>query len=141
LWWGTEFVALKKLHAVFYRTERGAEPVRDFLRALPREDRRIVGSDIATVEFGWPVGRPTCAPLGMSLWEVRSALTSNRIVRVLFMLHQGEMVLLHGFIKKTQKTPQSDLELARKRVREVARWARHVRRKIRTLEAASMTSW
>jgi phage-related protein len=57
----------------------------------------------------------------MSLWEVRSALTSNRIVRVLFMLHQGEMVLLHGFIKKTQKTPQSDLELARKRVREVAR--------------------
>jgi phage-related protein len=113
--------ALKKVHAVFYRTKQGAEPVRNFLRALPREDRRIIGSDIATVEFGWPVGRPICAPLGMSLWEVRSDLASNRIARVLFMLHQGEMVLLHGFIKKTQKTPQSGLELARKRMKEVTR--------------------
>ncbi|MGO9594780.1 MAG: type II toxin-antitoxin system RelE/ParE family toxin [Steroidobacteraceae bacterium] len=112
-------MALKKVQAVFYRTKQGAEPVRDFIRTLPREDRRIIGNDIATVEFSWPVGKPTCAPLGMGLWEVRSDLTGKRIARVLFMLHQGEMVLLHGFIKKTQKTPQSDLELARKRMKEV----------------------
>jgi len=117
--WGTRLIALKKVQAVFYRTKQGAEPVRDFIRTLPREDRRIIGNDIATVEFSWPVGKPTCAPLGMGLWEVRSDLTGKRIARVLFMLHQGEMVLLHGFIKKTQKTPQSDLELARKRMKEV----------------------
>lgn len=112
-------IALKKVQAVFYRTKLGAEPVRDFIRALSRDDRRIIGSDIATVEFSWPVGKPTCAPLGMSLWEVRSNLTGNRIARVLFMMHEGEMVLLHGFIKRTRKTPQSDLELARKRSKEV----------------------
>jgi phage-related protein len=97
---GTRLIALKKVHAVFYRSKQGLEPVRDFIRALAREDRRTIGNDIATVEFGWPIGRPTCAPLGMSLWEVRSHLSNNRIARVLFMLHQGEMVLLHGFIKK-----------------------------------------
>jgi phage-related protein len=113
-------VALKKVHAVFYRTKGGAQPVRDFIRALPREDRRIIGYDIATVEYGWPVGKPTCAPLGKSLWEVRSDLSGSRIARVLFQLHQGEMVLLHGFVKKTQKTPQSDIELARKRMKEIA---------------------
>jgi phage-related protein len=114
-------IALKKVHAVFYRTKQGAEPVRDFIRALVREDRRIIGNDIATVEFGWPIGKPKCAPLGMSLWEVRSNLSSNRIARVLFILHEDEMVLLHGFIKKTQKTPQNDLDLARKRMKEVTR--------------------
>jgi phage-related protein len=93
--------------------------VRDFIKALPREDRRIIGNDIATVEFGWPVGKPTCGALGRGLWEVRSSLTSNRIARVLFMLHQGEMVLLHGFIKKTQTTPKADLDLARKRMKEI----------------------
>jgi phage-related protein len=76
---------------------------------------------IATVEFGWPVGKPTCAPLGSGLWEIRSDLTSRRIVRVLFMLHQSQMVLLHGFIKKTQKTPRSDLDIARERMKEISR--------------------
>lgn len=114
-------VEQKKLHAAFYRTGQRTQPVRDFLLGLPRDDRRIIGTDIATVEFGWPVGKPTCAPLGMGLWEVRSTLTTNRIARVIFMLHEGQMVLLHGFIKKTQKTPQSDLDLARKRMKEVKR--------------------
>lgn len=112
-------VALKKIQAAFYRTEQSAEPVRDFLRGLSREDRRIVGNDIATVEYGWPIGKPVCAPLGAGLWEVRSTLSTNRIARVIFMIHEGEMVLLHGFIKKTQKTPQDDLNLARKRMKEV----------------------
>lgn len=109
----------KKLPAAFYRTAQGAEPVRDFLRDLPREDRRIVGADIATIEYGWPVGKPTCAPLGLGVWEVRSTLATRRIARVMFTLHDNQMVLLHGFIKKTQKTPPADLEIARKRMKEV----------------------
>ena len=112
-------VAIKKIAATFYRTGQGAQPVREFIKALSVEDRRAVGNDIATVEYGWPVGMPTCRPLGQGLWEVRSRLTTNRIARVLFMLHDNRMVLLHGFIKKTQKTPQSDLDLARKRMKEV----------------------
>jgi len=117
-------VAAKKrkiLPATFYRTAAGVEPVRKWLKALPREDKRIVGTDIATVEFGWPVGMPTCRALTSrrGLWEVRSSLTQNRIGRVLFFVHQGQMVLLHGFIKKTQETPTEDLDLAVKRQKEV----------------------
>ena len=111
----------KVLPARFYRTAMGAEPVRKWLKALSREDKRIVGTDIATVEFGWPVGMPTCRPLASrrGLLEVRSSLTRNRIARVLFCIHQGQMVLLHGFIKKTQQTPENDLDLAVKRQKEV----------------------
>lgn len=111
----------KILPATFYRTAAGVEPVRKWLKALPREDKRIVGTDIATVEFGWPVGMPTCRALTSrrGLWEVRSSLTQNRIGRVLFFVHQGQMVLLHGFIKKTQETPTEDLDLAVKRQKEV----------------------
>jgi phage-related protein len=110
---------LKKVSSVFYQTKVGAQPVRDFLLELPREDRRIIGNDIATVEFGWPVGKPTCAPLGLGLWEVRSNLTTNRIARVIFTLHENRMWLLHGFIKKTQKTPDHEIDIARKRMKEV----------------------
>jgi len=111
----------KVLPARFYRTATGAEPVRKWLKALSREDKRIVETDIATVEFGWPVGMPTCRPLASrrGLLEVRSSLTQNRIARVLFCIHQGQMVLLHGFIKKTQQTPENDLDLAVKRQKEV----------------------
>ena len=112
-------VTLKKVPAVFYQTTQGVCPVREFILGLSREDRQIIGNDIATVEYSWPIGKPTCAPLGLGLWEVRSNLASNRIARVIFMLHDGRMVLLHGFVKKTQKTPQGDLDLARKRMKEV----------------------
>ena len=111
----------KRIPAGFYRTSSGAEPVRRWLKGLPAEDRRIVGVDIATVEFGWPVGMPVCSPITSrrGLWEVRSTISGGRIARVLFCIHDGRMVLLHGFIKKTQKTPVSDLELAMKRKKEV----------------------
>lgn len=112
---------VKRLPAVFYRSVNGAEPIRDWLKALPETDRRIVGFDIATAEFGWPVGMPLCRPLGGGLWEVRSSLTQGRIARVIFCASEGRMVLLHGFVKKTQKTPRPDLELARKRQKEVER--------------------
>lgn len=109
----------KKLRVAFYRSPRGAEPVRSWLTELPAEDRRALGRDLRLVEIGWPIGMPLCRPLGDGLWEVRSGLASDRIARVLFCATQGHMVLLHGFIKKTQKTPQADLDLARARQKEV----------------------
>lgn len=106
----------KRVQAVFYRTEAGGEPVRAWLKSLPsREDRKRVGEDIKTIEFGWPVGMPVCRSLGGGIYEVRSDLGQNRIARVLFYFDKHHrMVLLHGFIKKTQKTPDEDLDLARR---------------------------
>ena len=109
----------KKLPAIFYRTHQGTRPARDFLMELSPEDRRIIGEDIATVEFGWPIGKPTCAPMGLGLWEVRSSLPNNRIARMLFTPYEGRMVLLHGFVKKTQQTPDAALDIARQRMKEV----------------------
>lgn len=83
------------------------------------DDRKVIGQDIATVEFGWPVGMPTCRPMGAGLWEVRSDLSDGRISRVLFCIAHGHMVLLHAFIKKTQKTPDAELTKARKRQKKV----------------------
>ena len=108
----------RKTPLVFYRTSAGAEVVLNWLRGLAPKDRNIIGQDLMRVQFRWPVGMPLCRPLGGGLWEVRSDLTSNRIVRVLFCFSEGRLIALHGFIKKTQKTPDAELELARKRMRE-----------------------
>ena len=105
----------KRVPAIFYRTEVGGERVREWLKGLSAEDRKRIGEDIKTVEFGWPVGMPVCKPLGEGIYEVRSSLAHNRIARVFFYIDKkSRMVLLHGFIKKTQKTPDEDLELAKK---------------------------
>ena len=109
----------KKLPARFYVTPAGSKPVREWILELPGADRHTIGKDIQKVEFGWPLGRPHCAPLGHDMWEVRSDLDSNRIARVIFCMGAGHMILLHGFIKKTQKVPQADIALALKRKREV----------------------
>ena len=109
----------KRVPAVFYRSATGTEPVRDWLKALPEADRRVLGFDIALVEFGWPVGMPLCRSLGGGLWEVRSTLAGGRISRVIFCIAHGRLILLHGFVKKTQKTPSVDLHAARRRQREV----------------------
>lgn len=113
----------KKLPAVFYRNAAGKEPVRDWLKVLVPDDRRAIGIDVATVEFGWPVGMPVCRPITSrkGLWEVRSRITDGRIARILFCVHGGRMVLLHGFVKKTQKTPDRDLDLATGRMKELER--------------------
>lgn len=111
--------SLKRIPAAFYRSSSGKEPVRDWLLALDPESRRIVGRDIATAEFGWPIGMPLCRTLGDGLWEVRSNLTGRRIARVIFVVHAARMVLLHGFVKKTRKIPKRDLELARQRAMEI----------------------
>ena len=110
---------MKRLPAAFYLSSSGREPVREWLKALAIEDRKIIGEDIKDVEFSWPIGMPLCRPLGSGLWEVRSDLTQGRIARVLFCIHDGRMVLLHSFIKKTQKTPDDDLELAIRRKKEI----------------------
>jgi phage-related protein len=111
---------MKRLPAIFYQLPSGREPVRDWLKALDRDDRRLVGEDIKDVEFSWPIGMPLCRPLGEGLWEVRSQLTQGRIARVLFGVREGQMVLVHGFIKKTQKTPGADLRLASKRLKDLS---------------------
>lgn len=108
---------LKRLYATFYRTAGGREPVRDWLKALPLEDRKLIGTDIKDVEFAWPLGMPLVRSLGRGLWEVRSAVTGGRIARVIFCVDQNRMMLLHGFIKKTQKTPAKEIELALKRMK------------------------
>ncbi len=97
--------------------------MRAWLKGLSDEDCRIIGLDIATVEYGWPVGMPICRSITgrRGLWEVRSSLPDGRIARVLFCIHRGQLALLHGIVKKTEKTPDSDLDLAMKRKREVER--------------------
>jgi phage-related protein len=111
----------KETAGCFLPVSLGAEPVRDWLKALSGADRKVLGYEIGLVEFGWPVGMPVCRPLGSGLWEVRSSLLGNRIARVIFCITDGRMVLLHGFIKKTRKTPKADLDLAGNRKNEVER--------------------
>jgi phage-related protein len=107
----------KIIPVTFYRTKAGNEPVREWLMEMTVADKKVIGSDLQTVEYGWPVGMPVCRPLGNGLFEVRSDI-KNGIARVLFCIHDGKMVLLHGFVKKSQKTSPGDLELAIKRKRE-----------------------
>ncbi|MFQ5633335.1 MAG: type II toxin-antitoxin system RelE/ParE family toxin [bacterium] len=109
---------LFRLQVVFYKTHSGNEPVRDWLKCLPRNEKKIIGEDIKTVQFGWPLGMPLIRKVDTRLWEVRSQL-DNRLARVIFTVHGNFMVLLHGFIKKSQKTPKGDLELAKKRASEI----------------------
>ena len=107
-----------RLKVVFFRTEIGKEPVRDWLKSLNKDDRKTIGEDVKTVQFGWPIGMPVVRKIDRDLWEVRSRL-ENRIARVLFTVEDDVMVLLHGFIKKTQKTPQKDLEVAKRRLAQL----------------------
>ena len=108
-----------RLPAYFYRTRGGAEPVRDWLKALPTADRRVLGFNLERVQVGWPVGMPWCRSLGGGLWELRSNLAGNRIARVLFFIHGDRIGVVHGFIKKTQRTPDLVLDQARKRMKEM----------------------
>ena len=109
--------AERPLKVVFFKTDTGNEPAREWLKALSKEDCKVIGTDILTVQYAWPVGKPLVDNLGDGIWEVRSRL-DNRIARTLFALVDQEIVLLHGFIKKQQKTPQDELELAKKRKKQ-----------------------
>lgn len=107
-----------RLEALFFRTAAGNEPVREWLKALSPEDRKIIGDDLKTAQYGWPLGMPLIRKLEAGLWEVRSKLP-NRIARVIFTVEDDKMVLLHGFIKKSLKTPIQDLQLARQRLQSL----------------------
>ena len=112
---------MKRLPASFFRRENGSEPVRDWLLGLSAEDRKTIGVAIKTVEYGWPIGMPVCRPVSgrKSLWEVRVDISDGQIARVFFCERDGAMVLLHGIVKKTQKAPTKDLNLAMKRLNGV----------------------
>ncbi|MBI1775679.1 MAG: type II toxin-antitoxin system RelE/ParE family toxin [Proteobacteria bacterium] len=113
---------MKRVPAIFYRTEAGNEPVRDWLKAMSAEDRRRIGEDIKTAEFGWPIGMPLCRPMGAGLHEVRTVLSGNRIARVFFYIDRRQrLVLLHGMVKKTRRTMTADLSLTRSNQRKHAR--------------------
>jgi phage-related protein len=102
----------------FYKTEAGTEPVRDWLKDLSASDRKTIGEDIKTVQIGWPLGMPLVRKMDDNLWEVRIRL-QGRIARVLFTLDEHVMVLLYGFIKKSQATPMDDLKVAFSRMKKL----------------------
>lgn len=102
----------------FFRSETGNEPVRDWLKSLTALDRKMIGEDLKTVQFGWPLGMPLVRKMDKDLWEVRVRL-DNRIARILFTITRTHLVLLHGFIKKSNNTPKDDLALAKRRLRQL----------------------
>lgn len=104
----------KKLDVLFFRTDHGNEPVREWLLSLAKDERKIIGDDVLKVQYCWPMGKPLVGSLGNGLWEVRSRL-GGRIARVMFYVEGQTMILLHGFVKKTQKTPKHELDLALRR--------------------------
>ena len=106
-----------RLNVVFFRTGSGTEPVRRWLKALSAPHKKAIGEDIKTVQFGWPLGMPLMEKLGPYLWEVRTKVPDG-IARVLFTVDGPMMILLHGFIKKTRKIPQKEINTARSRLRQ-----------------------
>lgn len=108
----------RKVPLVFYRTAAGAELVRDWLLGLDEPARRAIGQDLMRAQFRWPVGMPLVRPLGDGLWEVRTDLPGHRIARVFLCHADGRLIALHGIIKKTPKTPDDALRLARRRRQE-----------------------
>lgn len=107
-----------RLRVYFFRTAAGAEPVREWLKTLDRDDRKTIGEDLKTVQFGWPLGMPLVRKLDTDLWEARSHLR-DRIARIVFTVQGAVMVLLHGFIKKSQKTPAAELKAAKRRLTQL----------------------
>lgn len=103
---------------VFYATKSGNEPVLEWLRSLEKAERIVIGSDLRTVQFGFPIGMPVCRPLGGGLYEVRSSLATKKEARLIFFQDGADLVVVHGFVKKTQTTPKSDLETAKSRKKE-----------------------
>ena len=105
----------RPIPVVFFRLDSGREPVRDWLKGLDRESRKLIGQDIKTLQFGWPVGMPLARKLAENLWELRSKLPQG-IARTFFTIYARKIVLLHGFVKKTQKTPPKELSVAKRRL-------------------------
>ena len=104
------------LSVIFFKNISGREPVREWLKKLDKDDRKVIGEEIKLVQFRWPLGMPVVKKIEASLWEVRIHLNKkSHIARVFFTVHNHEMILLHAFIKKSQKTPLKEIDLAHKR--------------------------
>jgi phage-related protein len=111
--------APQKIPLFFFRTSAGNEPTREWLKGLPEKDRQAIGRDLLRAQWRWPIGMPLCRALGDGLWEIRTDLPSKRTARVLLCLHDENLIALHGFIKKTRRTREEDLALARGRLKEL----------------------
>ena len=112
-----------KIRVVFFCTDRGNDPVREWLEELGERNEKTIGADIAVVAENWPLVLGTSLVKKLkgteNLWEIRSRISDGkRIARVLFTVEAGEIILLHGFVKKSQRTPRWDLRLARKHNRQ-----------------------
>ena len=105
----------RPISIVFFRLDSGREPVRDWLKEMDRDSRRAIGQDIKTLQLGWPVGMPLARKMGPDLWELRSQMRIG-IARTFFTLYKGNIVLLHGFAKKSQKTPAKEISVAKRRL-------------------------
>lgn len=108
----------RPIPVIFFRLDSGREPVRDWLKDLDSAGRKVVGADIKTLQIGWPVGMPLARKIAANLWELRSRLSTG-IARTFFSLHANKFVLLHGFIKKSQKTPTKEIALAKHRLNQL----------------------
>jgi phage-related protein len=109
----------KKIPLIFFCTLAEGEPVREWLKKLPKEERHAIGKDLLRAQWRWPLGMPLCRAMGSGLWEIRTDLPTKRTARVLLCLYREHLVALHGFIKKTPTTPDEDLLVARKRKKEL----------------------
>lgn len=107
-----------KFAVKFYSELSGNEPVREWLKALSSEEKKIIGADIQVVQFSWPIGMPLVDSLGSGLWEIRSHFL-NRIARIVFIIKEEKIILLNAFMKKTEQTPKEEINLARKRQRAI----------------------
>ena len=105
----------RPIPVLFFQLDSGREPVREWLKDLSRDNRKTIGEDIKTLQLGWPVGMPLARKMGNDLWELRSTLSSG-IARIFFTIFQNRIVLLHGFVKKSQKTPANELATAKRRL-------------------------
>jgi phage-related protein len=107
-----------QLPVVFFKTAAGNQPVRDFLlNDRSEQDRKEIGFDISVVQRRFPLGLPLVEKVTENLWEIRSHIPDG-ICRSFFTVHKGTIILLHSFVKKTQKTPKKELDTANKRLQE-----------------------
>ena len=119
LFWYTLVMSKERpIEVHFFRLDSGREPVREWLKSMRPDERKVIGEDIKTLQFGWPVGMPLARKMSKDLWELRSILERG-IARTFFTVYRGEIVLLHGIMKKTQKTPANELALAKRRLRKL----------------------
>lgn len=110
---------LQPIPMTFWRAASGREPVRDWLREMDKRDRQTIGDNLRTLQYGWPLGMPLVRKLADHIWELRSSLPTRREARLLFTANEEQIIVLSGFIKKAQKTPAAEIELARRRLKEL----------------------